>query len=454
MSDYARTLPADVPAERAVLGSLLQEPDALSQIADTLRGAAFVLERHGQIFEAALAVYARREPVDVTTVAGELRRRDQLDVAGGMTALVELTGAVSDPYRISTYAAAVQAAYRRRLLIETGGAISAHGYDESRPLAETLDAAETALLAVTRHAEGVGFVGISAAVQQRAAQYQAVLDGEVPPGVATGLPDLDRIIGGLKPGQLICVGARPGVGKSALLQTLARNIARAQGHAGIISLEMSRDELIDRFCAMETGLDLADIANYRLRNDGPARLYAAYGTIEQWPISIDDEPGQSVSVIRARARALHRRAPLDCLFVDYVQLVGWAPYERNENDAITTISKGLKALARELAIPIVALAQLNREVEKRASHVPTLADFRGSGSLEQDADVVIFPYREELYEPTSANRGLAELHVAKQRNGPRGMAPVRFDGPTAQFCALERYREVPGYGLHSRTAAD
>jgi replicative DNA helicase len=439
-----RAVPYDLQAERATLGSVLLDATVVERIADWLVPTAFHLQRHDWIYQAMLACYARREPPDLTTVAAELRRHEdgaasRLDIIGGIAYLMDLTGATSEPYRVEAYARTVERTAVLRRLIEAGGEIAALGFDEVAEVADTLDKAEQALHAITRQQAGDGFVGIAAAVQTRAQQYGDVLDGEVPPGITSGISTLDDLLGGLKPGQMIAIGARPGVGKTALKLSIARYQAKVLGrHVGIFSLEMSREELVDRFVAMETGYDLAAIRNHRVRGpDAEGPLFAAFGTVGSWPVSIDDTPGLPIATIRARARALHRRQPLGCLFIDYLQLVGWGANDRNENEALTVISKGIKALARELEIPVVTLAQLNRNVEGRASHVPTLADFRGSGSVEQDADVVIFPYREEMHDRESLNAGVAELHIAKQRNGPRGMAPCRFDAARAMFCNLE-----------------
>lgn len=448
MSDH---VPFDLQAERATLGAILQDAGMVERVADWLAASHFYLEKHGLIYEAILACYARREPPDLTTVAAELRRHEwgeqtRLDVIGGLGYLMELTTATDEPYRVEHYARAVERTAVLRRLIETGGKIAAMGYQEGDDLAATLDRAERELQAVTRHVVGEGFAPIASAVASRAQQYGAVLDGEAPPGIDTGIRTLDALIGGFKPGQLVVVGARPSMGKTALLLSIARHQARVmRRHIGVVSLEMSREELVDRLIAMETGLNLAAIRNHRLRDDtGVGTLYSGFGIVGDWPISIDDEPSQPIATIRARARALHRRTPLECLYVDYLGLVGWGPNDRNENEALTVISKGLKALARELAIPVVVLAQLNRNVEGRSSHVPTLADFRGSGSIEQDADVVLFPYREEMYDGAVPKSGAAELHVAKQRNGPRGVAVCWFDAPLALF--HEERKETRAYG--------
>jgi replicative DNA helicase len=449
-----RSVPYDLQAERATLGAILLDATMVERVADWLTPSAFHLQRHDYVFGAMLACYARREPPDLTTVAAELRRHEEgassrLEAIGGLAYLMDLTTATNEPYRVEAYARTVERTAKLRQLIEAGGEIAALGFDESSDLRDTLDAAEQRLHAVTRNHAGDGFVSIAAAVQTRAQQYADVLDGEAPPGITTGLRSLDALLGGFKPGQLVAVGARPGVGKTALLLSIARYQAKTLGQrVGVFSLEMSREELVDRLVAMETGYDLADIRNHRVR--GPAAegpLYSAFGEVGSWPVDIDDTPGIPIATLRARARALHRRSPLGCLFVDYLQLIGWGANDRNENEALTVISKGLKALARELEIPIVTLAQLNRNVEGRSSHVPTLADFRGSGSVEQDADVVIFPYREEMHERESAASGTAELHIAKQRNGPRGVAACRFDAARALFCNLdERQKEARAYG--------
>jgi replicative DNA helicase len=349
---------------------------------------------------------------------------------------------------VAPSAAGVVAPGRRRQGIEAGGRIAALFYDEQVSLDDAQDRAEQALYAATRAGDDAehGFVSLATAVQERSAAYTAILEGEADiPGVLTGLDELDKLLGGFKPGQLVTIGARPSIGKSALMQSIARHIARGGGHVGIFSLEMSRDEIVDRFCAQETGIPLDVIANYRVSGSRETGLlWDAYGTTSKWPVSIDDQGGLSITTIRARARRLHRARPLACLFVDYLQLIAWGARE-DEYSGLTTISKGLKALAKELGIPVVALAQLNREVEKRANPTPILADFRGSGSIEQDSDAVIFPVRPALHQ-SDADPRLVELHIAKQRNGPVGVARCHFDGPRTLHINLpSAYRAAEGY---------
>lgn len=444
-------VPFDLASERAVLGAVLRDPAAVAQLDGELDPDAFYLPRHGLIYAAMRACYARRVPPDLVTVAATLRASEQFDAAGGASYLADVQGSVPHAGRIGHYAASVAAAATRRRMIEAGGLVSAAGYDEDMPLDAAMERAEQALYAATRGnsaASGPGFTPLADAVRDRATQYGAVLSGETEaPGVRTGLHALDALTGGLKPGQLVLIAARPSVGKSALMQSMARHIAGVDGAAvGIISLEMSQGEIVDRFVAQETGLPLDMITNYRVRGpQGEAQLYDGFGRVSQWPIFIDDAEPLTISAIRARVRRLHRRTPLACLFVDYLQRVAWAPREYGENEALTTISKGLKSLARELAIPVVALAQLNREVEKRANPIPLLADLRGSGSLEQDADLAIFPVRPSKHD-ANADPRLVELHLLKQRNGPLGVAPCHFDAArTLHTDVPSRYATPEGY---------
>lgn len=446
MTSDHRTLPYDLAAERATLGAILVEAEAIGRVADVLRPEHFGLERHAAVYRAALACYERGTPPDLLTVRSELSAHGQLAAVGGDLALGDLAAEVVDPYRIAHYARSVYHCARLRRLAETGGRIAALGYDAARPLDETVEDAERLLYAATRDDRaGDGYLSLSHVARGRAAAYSAVLDGEAePPGVRTGLRDLDELLGGLRPGQLVTIGARPRTGKTALGLTIARNIARTGQHVGFVSLEMSREELADRLVAMETGIPLHLITAYRVPD--PAAYFAAIGQVEQWPMSIDDGAGQTLTTIRARARQLHAIAPLSVLVVDYLQLVAFASgMEGNENAALTVISKGLKTLARELRVPVVALAQLSRAVEIRASHVPQLSDLRGSGSIEQDSDVVIFIYREELYDKETDRKGVAELHVAKVRNGPTGVVPTYFEARTTSFKDLDRYHPAEGY---------
>ncbi|NNJ13064.1 replicative DNA helicase [Chloroflexales bacterium ZM16-3] len=431
-----RSVPYDLTAERSVLGSILLERDAILVISDQLQPADFYLEKHAQIYTAMLACLAQRVPPDLATVASELRRQERLEIVGGLHVLGELVAEVPTAVHVEYYAQAISRAATLRRLIEAGGTISALGYNERGALETTLDQAEQTLFAVSQRQRGADFVPLSTVVQQFFDAAQADGDERVVP---TGLLDLDRRLnGGLRPGQLALLAARPGLGKSGLAMSIAYHLGvRQQRSVGVVSLEMGRAELLQRLLAIHTGVDTRRVEGLTRRGD-PAML-DALGVIAAAPIAIEDSAMLTVMDVRSKARRLATVRPLELLIVDYLQLLIGDTGTTSRVDEVSRISRQLKLLARELQCPILALSQLSREVEKRQSKVPQLSDLRDSGSLEQDADIVIFISREEHANEATPD-GVADLHVAKQRNGPLGVVGVRFDAPTTRFANLETRR--------------
>lgn len=433
-----RQPPADIDAERAVLGSVLLNRDAIIPIAPWLAPRAFYLEKHAWIYEAMLTCYDARIPPDLRTVMDALRTRDRLDAVGNLSYLSTLIDAVPVSSHVEYYARIVERCAHQRAAISAGGQIAALGYlaDDS----ETLDAACYATLdaALQRQATDDTLVPLATIVEARAALvHDAIERGEqVQLGIPTGLRDLDELTGGLHPSDLVIVAARPGVGKSSLALSLAATIAAAGRRVDIFSLEMSRDQNLDRLIAMRTGLDLMRVRMLALNDAGLAAYMGALGWASGLPIAIDDQP--ALSVHDMRARILRRGAQLGppaVVIVDYLQLMS-DPKSKTRLDIVSESARGLKNLAKELDTPILAISQLSRAVEARPVHVPLLSDLRESGEVEQAADLVMFIYREELYDRESDKKGIAELHIAKHRHGPVGVIPVRFDPSTTRFMDL------------------
>lgn len=452
-----RAIPHDAQAERATLGAILQDGTAIEQVADWLAPEMFYFERHAWVYEAMLACYARREPPDLTTTAAELRRcadgeRTRLEVIGGIGELMGLVNATSEPYRVESYARIVERTAVLRRLIETGGQIAAMGYDEQGDLDETLDRAEQALFAVSRRREGAAALGVDLADAAGAwwARVERLQSGEEVAGIASGWRDLDdRLL--LRRGQFHIIAARPGVGKSALALALARNVARAGDGVDYYSLEMDRMLMQDRLYAMEAGIDADRIQRGRLSDRDLRLLSEAAGRATQWPIHVVDRFQLSHLGLRGYARRRAARASPAVLIIDHIGLLP-SPKAENRNVALGEITRGFVHLALELDVVVIALSQLNREVEKRASKVPTLADLRDSGNLEQDAASVTFLHRPALSDP-KADAGLMELHNAKNRNGRTGWkVELRFDPATMQL--VSGYEEVPGYDSAYADAAD
>jgi replicative DNA helicase len=433
-----RSVPFDLAAERAVLGAILLDRDAILAVSDSLRPEDFYLERHALVYEAMLACLGQRVPPDLATVAGELRRRERLELVGGLSQLGELVGEVPTAMHVGYYAELVTRAATLRRLIEAGGAIAALGYREGDELGATLDRAEQTLFAVSQRQRGADFTPLRAVVQQYFERSQRDEEERLIP---TGLRDLDRRLnGGLRPGQLALLAARPGLGKTGLALTMAYELGVRRGRSvGVVSLEMGRDELLQRLIAMHTGIDTRQVE--RRARQGDERVMDALGVLAGAPIAIEDSAMLNVMDVRSKARRLASEGRLDLLIVDYLQLLLAEAGGASRVDEVSRISRQLKLLARELECPVLALSQLSRAVEQRGSKVPQLSDLRDSGALEQDADIVVFIYRDEAYGEPGGQPGAAELHVAKQRNGPLGVVSVHFDAPTTRFRDLSRRGE-------------
>jgi replicative DNA helicase len=449
LGDIGRAVPFDLQAERATLGSILLERDAIIAVAPWLPADWFYLEKHALIYEAMLACYGRREPPDLATVAAELRRQERLDLVGGLAFLGELAAEVPTAVHIEYYARTVERTATLRSLIEAGGKIAALGYDESEELEATIAQAEATVAAVSSRRSRQSYVSMGQVVNGLFAQIEKAQEhrGDVT-GLGTGYVDLDALTGGFQRSDLIILAARPSVGKSALAMSLAYNVAFQTGRTvGVFSLEMSRDQLTQRVLAMHTGIDMQRLRTGNLRSDELSLAFEGMGVLSELPIYIDDTPGLSIAGLRALARRLHAEVGLELLIIDYLQLMTGAGGRRDQNreQEVSEISRGLKALARELNIPVIALSQLSRAVEGRASHIPMLSDLRESGSLEQDADIVLFIYREELYDRETDKKGIAELHIAKHRNGPLGVVDLRYEARTTRFQNLQRYRAPDGF---------
>lgn len=448
-------VPSALPAERATLGAVLRDPRAIEAIAEWLRPSHCYLLRHEHIYAAMLAAHGRGDPPDRVMVAAELDRAGHLAAVGGEMYLIDLMAEVAHAGHIERHARLVEQTAILRRLIEAGGRLAALGYDA---LGDDLDE-------VASRAEGIlGDALAGRATREHAATLRAIysamadrLGAHAGGGTPTGYPDLDDILGGLQPSDLIILAARPSTGKTALALSLAYRVAlfanrdRHGGttwlpglNVGIFSMEMSREQLAQRLLAMHTGVDLMRLRTGNLRDDEIAAALDGMAELSEAPISIEDAPALSIRDVQRRARRMHDRAPLGLLIVDYLQLMGGGRAE-NRVQEVSEISRGLKALARELNVPVLALSQLSRAVEGRQIKVPMLSDLRESGSIEQDADVVLFIYREELYDKETDKKGIAEIHVAKHRNGPLGVAPLRFDARTTQFQPLERYHAPEGY---------
>lgn len=441
-------LPQNIEAERATLGSLITNRDAIVMVTDWLTPDMFYLERHGQIYQAIQRLFNRRTPPDLRTVSDELKRTDLLDTIGGLEYLIGLSDAIVTSYHVEYYAREVERVAILRRLITAGTQIARLGYDQAQDADTALGSAQKALADISARMVRGGLVPLSDLVDREYVRLEkAANDGAgAIPGCRTGFLDLDELTGGLQDQDLIILAARPSVGKSALMACLARGAATVGERDSLIfSLEMSSEQLTQRLTSMESRVDSSRIRTLRMNEGDTGAFVSALGALASTTIAIDDTPAVSVSYVRTQAfrhQAAHGR-PL-IIFVDYLQLMT-DPTQPIDNrvQLVSAISRDLKALAKEMRCPVVALSQLSRAVESRQSHVPMLSDLRESGGIEQDADVVLMLYREELYDRDTDKKGIAELYIAKHRNGPVGVVPLRFDNQTTRFETLT-YRQFGG----------
>lgn len=453
MSDFdapAKSIPANLDAERAVLGSLMIDPDAIVKVASFLRPEDFYRERHTWLYQAMLTLNERREPLDFVTIVDELERRGQLEEIGGPAFLTELVSNTPTALFIDHYARIVEREAVRRRLISAAGKVAELAYDDSQEVDDVIDRAEQVILGVSEsriHRDLQPIRAIMNSVVDRIdflARNQGTLMG-----VPTGFTMLDRLLGGLQKSDLIILAGRPGMGKSSFGLSIAQTAAkRFDARVAVFSLEMSNEQMVQRLLSMETGID-----SHRLRlgavqeEEWPVLLEAA-NMLANTNIFIDDTPAASVIEIRTKARRLYAEHGLDMIFIDYMQLMsGQGGMGRNDNrqQEISYISRSLKALARELNVPVLAASQLSRAVESRADKRPMLSDLRESGSIEQDADVVLFIYREDYYIEDTDRQNIADVLVAKHRHGATGTVSLYFRKELTQFRDLEIQRTELDY---------
>lgn len=438
-----RLPPHNIEAEQSVLGSLLIDRDAIIKVAAYLKTQDFYIGANGQIYQAVLDLYNKREPTDFITLSDELERRGSLEDVGGVTYLSSLLNTVPTAVHVEYYGRIVERQATRRRLIDAGTDIVGIGFRDGVDTEDALDEAERALFDVSQKRQTKDFQPISDVIDRYFDQidYLQQHRGEVV-GVPTDYKDLDRLTGGLQRSDLLILAARPSVGKSALALGIAYGAAVQHGRSvGIFSLEMSADQLVQRLLSTETGVDSHRLRLGMIDDSEWDRISRAFGRLSEANIFIDDAANASIMDVRSKARRLQAENGLDLLIVDYLQLMTGGRRSENRVNEIAEISRGLKGLARELNVPVIALSQLSRAVETRSDHRPMLSDLRESGSIEQDADIVMFIYREDKYDENTDKKGIAELIVAKHRNGPVGTINLRFFEQTARFADLELYRE-------------
>jgi replicative DNA helicase len=435
-----KTLPSNLEAERSVLGAILLDDKALYTIIETLRKDDFYLESHRRIYEKMYALAANSRPIDLVTLKNELQRTDELESAGGPAYLASLTDGLPRAVNIEHYSQIVKEKATLRRLIQISQETMTRSYQSEDSAQEILGDVEKAIFEVSNQQFRSGFTGIDPLVSAVYRQIEEVSNRKtLVTGLETGFSELDKMTAGLHPADLIIIAARPGLGKTSLCLNIAQHSAlKKQKVIGIFSLEMSKEQLVKRLLCAEAEIDAHKVNTGFLGKDDWARLGRAAGSLAQSKIFIDDSAGSTIMEMRSKARRLAVEHGLDLLIVDYLQLMsGSSQRYENRTQEISQISRGLKALAKELSVPVIAISQLNRAVEaRRGDHRPQLSDLRESGSIEQDADIVLFIYREEMTNPTDENSGIAELIIGKQRNGPTGSFQLAFIKQYTKFANL------------------
>jgi replicative DNA helicase len=437
--------PQNVEAEEAILGALLIDPDAIIRVAPILRPEDFYREKHGWIYDAVATLHERREPVDFLTVCDELERRGQLDELGGAAFITSLINAVPTSIHAEHYGRIVERTSTRRRLIDVAGQIAALAYREADDVEEVVDHAEQILFGVSERRISRELVPIKQVLSDYydRIEYLTRHRGELI-GIPSGFMDLDKLLGGLQRSDMVILAARPSVGKTSLALSIAHNAAKKHDQrVAFFSLEMSNEQVVQRLISAETEIGSQRLRRGEIAEDEWGRFMKATSDLAETLIFIDDTPGISALELRTKARRLHAEVGIDLVVVDYLQLMRGDFRSENRVQEISGISRALKALARELNVPVLALSQLSRSVESRNDKRPILSDLRESGALEQDADVVIFIYRDEMYNENTERKNIADIIVAKHRNGPTGTVALYFKKELAQFREAElRRREL------------
>lgn len=435
-----RIPPHNLQAEESLLGAMLLSRDAVADAIQICHSEDFYKPAHGHVFDAITSLYAHGEPVDPVTVADELARADLLEAIGGPAVLMSLQAGTPAMDNAAHYARIVEEHALLRRLIGAAGEIAELGYSVPDDVEDAIDRAESLMFQVAERRVKDTMSPIRELLEASLDRLEALFDrGEAITGVPTGYTDLDERLSGLQPSSLVIVGARPGAGKTAFALGLVAHAAmEARKPVLFFSLEMSHLEITQRLLCSEARVESSRMRNGRLQESDWPKINQAISRLGEAPIFIDDNPHLTVMDIRAKARRLKAREGLSLVVIDYLQLMSGRHNAENRQVEVSEMSRGLKVLARELEVPVVALSQLSRGLETRADKRPVLADLRESGSLEQDADVVMFIYRDELYNPESPDRGTAEIIISKHRNGPTGITQLAFLEHFTRFANIAR----------------
>jgi replicative DNA helicase len=436
-----KTLPNNLEAERSILGAILLDDKAVLTVFETIRSQDFYLESHRRVFEKMLQLMNNSHPIDIVTLKEELQRANELESVGGAAYLASLTDGLPRAMNIEHYARIVKQKSTLRRLIQVSNETMARSYQDEESAEEVLQHIEKAIFDIAGQQFRTGFAPISPIVSNVFKQIEELSNRKAPvTGLESGFVDLDRMTAGLHPSDLVIVAARPGLGKTSLCLNIAAHAAiRVRKSVGIFSLEMSKEQLVKRLLCAESRIDAHRVNTGYLNREDWTRLSRASGELSETRIFIDDTASITIPELRSKSRRLSLEHGLDLIIVDYLQLMsGSTQRYENRTQEISQISRGLKGIAKDLSVPVIAVSQLSRAIESRTGEhrKPQLSDLRESGSIEQDADLVLFIYREDMANPTEENNGLAELIISKQRNGPTGTVQLAFSKQFTRFDSL------------------
>ncbi|MFN4897006.1 MAG: replicative DNA helicase [Pseudomonadota bacterium] len=434
-----RVPPQALEAEESVLGSILLDNQAINVCLERIRAEDFYKAAHQTIFEAMTTLSERREPIDIITLGQQLRTMGQLEAAGGAQSLSYLASSVPNAANVAYYARMIKEMSIRRRLIHESTDIINSAFELEGDIEEFLDSTEQRILGVSDFRVNSSFSRVSDVVQDSIRIVEKLYDQKEPvTGVPSGLTKLDRMTAGFQPSDLVIVAARPSMGKTALVLGWSQFVGiYHRKPVAFFSLEMSKEQLVLRMLCSESRINNSSVRTGNLSERDFARIVDGASRISEAEIFIDDTPALTITELRAKARRLHRDHELGLIVVDYLQLLRSPAYSNSREQEISDISRSLKALAKELHVPVVALSQLNRSVESRTDKRPMMSDLRESGAIEQDADLIMFIYRDEVYNKETPDKGVAEIIIAKQRTGPTGALRVAFSGEHTRFDNLE-----------------
>jgi replicative DNA helicase len=446
-NNVSKLPPQNIDAEKSLLGSLLIDKNAIVKVVDSIQARDFYKRDHQLIYEAISELFEKAEAIDVLSVANRLKEKNLLEEIGGNTYLTELTNSVPNAFHALNYGKIVQRKRILRDLIDASSDIGQMGQDEMEDIDVLLDRAEKRIFSISQKSLTQRFILIKEELEGAFERLDNLSKhkGSIR-GVSTGFIDLDNLLSGFQKSDLVILAARPSIGKTSLALDIARNAAvYHKVPVGIFSLEMSKDQIVDRMIASQAGVDLWRLRTGHLSSDGPdndfSRIQDSLGILSEAPIFVDDSAISNVLQMRAMARRLQAEHGLGLLIIDYLQLTEPRNYNAGMVQQMTEVSRSLKTLAKELNVPVLALSQLSRAVEQRMPPIPRLSDLRETGAIEQDADVVMFIYREDKYKPDTLRKGIADIIIAKHRNGPVGQIELFFDEPTASFKSLEKNQQ-------------